>query len=69
MCLLLVLLGTVFALHGTVEMSVSTGLLVVSLSVEIVARKTKWTWVSLHIGKVQPEVQRSADQFIKFLII
>ena len=61
---LLVLLGTVFLSHGTVEMSVSTGLSVVALSVEMVARKTKWTWVSRHIGKVQPEVQRS-NQIIK----
>ena len=41
MCLLVVLLGTVFPSHGIVEMSVSTGLLVVALSVEMVARKKK----------------------------
>jgi len=41
-------------------MSVSTGLLVVALSVEMVARK-KWTWASRHIGKVQ----HRSDQIIK----
>jgi len=39
---------------------VSTGLLVVAFSVEMVAAK-KRTWASRHIGKVQPEVQRSAE--------
>jgi len=38
-CFLPVLLGTVFPSHGTVEMSVSTGLLVVAFSVEMVERK------------------------------
>jgi len=59
-CSLLGLLGTVFPSRGTVEMSVSTGLLVVAFSVEMVAAK-KRTWASRHIGKVQPEVQRSAE--------
>jgi len=41
-------------------MSVSTVLVVVTLGVVLVAFK-KWRWASPRIGKVQPQLQRTAQ--------